>query len=131
MWHASTTRRALAPIVIVLSLFVMILGNACGGPENTPSPSRTPSSAPPSTLTAEATGAIQRPSLMAFRSDRDSNAEIYTMNVDGSAQTRLTNHPSEDDAPAWSPDGKQVSFTSGRDGSMEESEIYVMDADGS
>lgn len=53
------------------------------------------------------------------------------MNVDGSSQTRLTNDPSEDDTPAWSPDGKQIAFTSGRDGSQEESEVYVMDADGS
>ena len=53
------------------------------------------------------------------------------MNVDGSGQTRLTNDPSEDDTPAWSPDGKQIAFTSGRDGSREESEVYVMDADGS
>ncbi len=53
------------------------------------------------------------------------------MNVDGSGQTRLTNDPSEDDTPDWSPDGKQIAFTSGRDGSREESEVYVMDADGS
>ncbi|HAI09854.1 MAG TPA: hypothetical protein DCM17_11045, partial [Dehalococcoidia bacterium] len=69
--------------------------------------------------------------LIAFRSNRDCNHEIYTMNVDGSGQTRLTNDPSEDDTPAWSPDGKQIAFTSGRDGSREESEVYVMDADGS
>ena len=31
-------------------------------------------------------------------------------------------------APAWSPDGRTIVFVSGRDGN---SEIYVMDADGS
>jgi hypothetical protein len=34
----------------------------------------------------------------------DNNTEIYVMNADGSGQTRLTNNPGLDNAPAWSPE---------------------------
>jgi TolB protein len=49
------------------------------------------------------------------------------MNVDGSGVIRLTDDPANDMFPAWSPDGQQIAFASGRDGNWE---IYVMDADG-
>src|ERR687888_72816 len=62
---------------------------------------------------------------IAFSSFRDGNYEIYTMNADGSDQTRLTK---EDFYPFWSPDGTKILFSSFRDGNYE---IYVMNADGS
>ncbi len=72
---------------------------------------------------------IARPPLrLAFVSTRDGNDEIYTMNGDGSGQTRLTNHPAFDTDPAWSPDGNRIAFSSYRDGNWT---IYVMQADGS
>jgi hypothetical protein len=40
---------------------------------------------------------------IAFSSQRDSNAEIYVMNADGSGHTRLTNNPAIDDTPDWGP----------------------------
>lgn len=54
--------------------------------------------------------------------------ELYVMNADGSAQTRLTNSPGEDDAPVWSPDGSKIAFSTDRDGRYQ---VYVMNADGS
>jgi Tol biopolymer transport system component len=63
-----------------------------------------------------------------FSSNRDGNFEIYSMNVDGSAQTRLTNHSAIDFFPARSPDGAKIAFTSNRAGNFE---VYVMNADGS
>jgi len=65
---------------------------------------------------------------LAFESDRDGNQEIYTMESDGSNQTRLTFNAADDYAPAWSPDGARIAFTSTRDGGID---IYVMNADGS
>jgi Tol biopolymer transport system component/regulation of enolase protein 1 (concanavalin A-like superfamily) len=65
---------------------------------------------------------------IAFVSDRDGNPEIYAINADGTGERRLTNHPGNDFAPAWSPDGSKIAFYSERDGNAE---IYVMNADGS
>lgn len=66
--------------------------------------------------------------LLAFTSNQDGNLDIYTMYVDGSGLTNLTNNPARDVDPVWSPDGKHIAFESDRDGFMQ---IYVMNADGS
>ena len=78
---------------------------------------------------------------IAFISDRDghvhprhgwSTYEIYVMNADGSNPQNLTNNPSDDRDPSWSPDGKRIVFSSARDNDNPQNrEIYVMDADGS
>jgi WD40 repeat protein len=65
---------------------------------------------------------------IAFRSDRTGNNEIYEMNGDGSGLINLTNNSSDDDLPAWSPDGSRIVFCTTRDGNYE---IYSMNADGS
>ena len=63
-----------------------------------------------------------------FMSKRDGNAEIYIMNPDGSEQVNLSQHPAADYDPAWSPNGKQILFSSDRDGGV--FDLYLMDADG-
>ena len=63
---------------------------------------------------------------IAFTSDRGGPRDIYVMNPDGSNVTRLTNNFWASD-PVWSPDGREIAFTSG----APDSEIYVMNADGS
>lgn len=64
---------------------------------------------------------------IAFASLRDGNYEIYSMNPDGSNQTRLTNNSAGDSYPAISSDGNRIAFASTRDGNTE---IYLMNADG-
>lgn len=72
---------------------------------------------------------------IAFTSERDGNYEIYSMNPDGSGQVNLTNAPGPDVTPAWSFDGKKITFASARDlftsGFYVPRDIFIMDADGS
>src|SRR4029077_13628440 len=63
-----------------------------------------------------------------FSSLRDGNSDIYVMNADGSNVQRLTNYPTWNDAPRWSPDGTRIVFQSLRGGYV--TDIYVMNADG-
>ena len=57
------------------------------------------------------------------------NNDIYVMDKDGQNLRQLTDHPSDDQYPKWSPDGKQIAFVSNRDGGKETA-IYVMDTSG-
>ncbi len=85
------------------ALLTLLLGVACGGGES-------------------------RREQIAFISIRDAGYDIYVINLDGSGEINLTNHPADDWRPAWSPDGRRIAFVSDRDGNWE---IYVMNADGS
>lgn len=75
-------RRALARFVAVLSGLVFVLVTSV--------------TLPPSGYAAfpGANG------MIAFDSNRDGNEEIYVINADGTGQTRLTNEPASDHAPA-------------------------------
>ena len=74
---------------------------------------------------------------VAFTSWRDGDKEVYLADLEacteqsecGGAVRNLTNYPAADDeAPAWSPDGKAIAFVSWRDGNAE---LYTMRPDGS
>jgi len=54
-------------------------------------------------------------------------SDIYVMRADGTGVLRLTDNPSNNQDPAWSPDGARLAFDSNRDGDYE---LYVMNADG-
>ncbi len=53
--------------------------------------------------------------------------DIFKADLDGTNLVRLTDTPGYDAEGSYSPDGKQIIFTSFRDG---DAEIYIMDADG-
>lgn len=58
----------------------------------------------------------------------EAGGDIYTVNRDGTSLRQLTDHPADDSAPDWSPDGSRIAFFSNRDGN---SDIYVINVDGS
>jgi Tol biopolymer transport system component len=59
-----------------------------------------------------------------FSSFRGGNAELYSMNPNGSGVQRLTVDPQYDFSPAWSADGTRIAFTGGG------GDIYSMNAAG-
>jgi Tol biopolymer transport system component len=65
---------------------------------------------------------------IAWRSDRDGNAELYSMNADGSDVRRLTNSGAAETSPDWASTG-EIAFVSNRHGGS--FNVYVMNADGS
>ena len=71
------------------------------------------------------------PRLVAFVSDSGSvccgHASIFVMHADGSHTTRVTSGDFSDGAPAWSPDGSTIAFTTDRTPAG----IWVINADGS
>ena len=58
---------------------------------------------------------------------------IYVIKSDGSGERRLTIDSSEEADPAWSPDGKDIVFSSDRDSPDDEGslDLYLMRSDGS
>jgi tricorn protease len=52
--------------------------------------------------------------ILAFSGQYDGNTDVYTVPVTGGAPTRLTWHPSPDIVRAFTPDGKEVLFSSQR-----------------
>jgi TolB protein len=55
---------------------------------------------------------------------------VYVMSVDGSGLRQLTDGPASDEGPVWSPDGKRIAFTREVDREFIESDVYVMNVDG-
>ena len=69
---------------------------------------------------------------LVFHSDRECMGcgiyfDLFTMDADGSNQTRLTYALARAELPAWSPDGTKIIFESASAGDYE---IYVINADG-
>ena len=92
-------------------------------------------------LSASGAAAKNTGEAIVFASNRDGDFEIYVMRPDGTGVRQLTRNEgsrprdeADDRAPAWSPDGRMIAFTSTRghegDGA-EDLDIYVMNADGS
>jgi hypothetical protein len=63
-----------------------------------------------------------------FQSNRDGDWEIYTMNSNGSDETRLTNNKVYDGQPTFNDTGDKIAFVSTRGGRQQ---IWTMNSDGS
>ena len=61
---------------------------------------------------------------ISYASNKGGNFDIYLMDTISENHRLLTNHPSHDRDPTWSPDGRFLAYASNRDGI---SKIYVMD----
>ena len=48
----------------------------------------------------------------AYKSVRRGNQEIYAVTVEGLNELNVTDHPSQDSSPTWSPDGSKIAFVS-------------------
>lgn len=59
--------------------------------------------------------------------DFDPHMELYTVNFDGTGMKQLTDSQGYDAEGSYASDGKQIVFTSMRDG---DPDLYIMDADG-
>jgi Tol biopolymer transport system component len=73
---------------------------------------------------------------IAFSGSFNSTRDIYTVNVDGSGLTRLTNDYLYDSHPDWSPDGQKIAFAHDTDLQFSEEisccpHVFVMNPDGS
>jgi Tol biopolymer transport system component len=74
-------------------------------------------------------------SLIAFDSNRSPilTPRLYVMRPDGTGVRPLTNHPIDyhnEMQPAWSPDGRTVAFITERNPPFNNTEVYLVDADG-
>lgn len=65
-----------------------------------------------------------------YVSNRSGNFEIYTCNIDGTNETRLTTTDGDEANPIWCPDGQNILFSRSDDKSMKGYEIYRIKIDG-
>jgi len=56
-----------------------------------------------------------------------SDTDVWMASWDGSRQLRLTSSPENENAPRWSPDGRYLSFLSGRPGKAKGTQVWLLD----
>jgi len=135
-----------SPTETPLSIETLTVAATVVPPDATP----TPTLAPTETLrpavqispTPDNTAVVATPfggssGQIAFASARSGIPQIYLMNTDGTQLTMLTNMDKGACQPAWSPDGKQLVFTSPcrargdfSGASYPDSSLYIMNSDG-
>jgi tricorn protease len=67
---------------------------------------------------------------IAFTGSYDGNTDVYVIPAGGGEPRRLTWHPREDNVVGWTPDGKRILFTSGREAYADFERLYTVSAEG-
>jgi len=57
--------------------------------------------------------------LVFYRGNAEGNVDIWTMDAERGTQVRETTEPGDDVMPVWSPDGRQIAFSSSRAGPLQ------------
>ncbi len=78
--------------------------------------------------TIEGIGVSRDGKWLAYDSNLNGNQDIYKMPIGGGEAEQLTNDPSDEFLPAWSPDGKEIAFYYWKKGNRD---LTLMMADGS
>ena len=122
---------------VLLSLVVSLVG--CNSPQPQPTQSHTPQSQPPvvsqpgiSPLASpiEVPVIPKFPGQLAYHSELAGNFNIYVLKGASGSIKQLTEEQSAQVDPVWSPDGKQIAYTSGQE-DPNNLRLYMMNADGS
>ena len=137
-------RRSPTSAFCALALLVLVSGlalAACGdsGTTTSSSPSASPTTSQPQAVitdypatplpTPTSTGTL---AFMKILKGGGGNGDIFVVNTDGTGLKRLTNGPSWEDHPSWSPDGRKIAYAQWHgDNPVEGAAIWVMNADGS
>ncbi len=58
------------------------------------------------------------------------NSHIWMVSTDGSSDRQVTESQESEGGPQWSPDGKYLSFTSGRPGEAKGSQVWILNREG-
>jgi hypothetical protein len=96
-------------------------------PTSTATPSPTLTNTPSPTFIPSPTALGGGNGQIAFRSNMNGNGEIYVINSDGSNIINITRYIADEASPAWSPDGRKISFMVNHG----TNQIYIMNVNGS
>src|SRR4030042_1883122 len=69
-------------------------------------------------------------SSIAFTGEYDGNVDVFVMPGEGGEPRRLTWHPSPDIVLGWTPEGKEILFTSGRTAYSRFNELFTVGVEG-
>lgn len=84
----------------------------------------------PQVASASSTQWISSNGVLAFRSDRDGDADVFTVDATGANPMNVTHNDGiADGQPAWSPDGSRIAFVR-KVGIRGKPDLFVMNASG-